>query len=240
MNSPYLGTFKMHCFNLILGYILVNHQMPRIKTNNESSKNKHLSEDQHRLLSYEKLPHFGNDALIWFIKNIWFWAIWKCAQFCVMNKLKTSLGKPQETSLVLEGDIDSSFYVASAYLSEEFFSWSIHNNTKKVEASSSEQTNLASTPSSTINPPASELEFVITSFVQSLIKLHNSMTIHGIYVWLKNIHQLDWSWIQACEQAAYEHKLLLNEHFKSLSMINEKKEDKISGGLVKFLTRKVN
>ncbi|CAF5084092.1 unnamed protein product, partial [Rotaria magnacalcarata] len=51
---------------------------------------------------------------------------------------------------------------------------------------------------------ASELEFVITSFVQSLIKLHNSMTIHGIYVWLKNIHQLDWSWIQACEQAAYE------------------------------------
>ncbi|CAF4538006.1 unnamed protein product, partial [Rotaria magnacalcarata] len=64
------------------------------------------------------------------------------------------------------------------------------------------------------------------------------MTIHGIYVWLKNIHQLDWSWIQACEQAAYEYKLLLKEHFKSLSMINEKKEDKISGGLVKFLTRK--
>ncbi|CAF4572415.1 unnamed protein product, partial [Rotaria magnacalcarata] len=49
----------------------------------------------------------------------------------------------------------SSFYVASAYLSEEFFSWSIHNNTKKVEASSSEQTNLASTPLSTINPPVS-------------------------------------------------------------------------------------
>ncbi|CAF4498838.1 unnamed protein product, partial [Rotaria magnacalcarata] len=39
----------------------------------------------------------------------------------------------------------------------------------------------------------------------------------------KNIHQLDWSWIQACEneaagnleQAAYEYKLLLNEHFKN-------------------------
>ncbi|CAF4514830.1 unnamed protein product, partial [Rotaria magnacalcarata] len=48
----------------------------------------------------------------------------------------------------------------------------------------------------------------------------------------KNIHQLDWSWIQACEhevagnleQAAYEYKLLLNEHFKSLSMMNEKKK----------------
>ncbi|CAF3334386.1 unnamed protein product [Rotaria socialis] len=77
----------------------------------------------------------------------------------------------------------------------------------------------------------SEFEFVIISFVQSLIKLHNSMTIHGIYVWLKNIHQLDWSWIQACEheaagnleQAAYEYKLFLYEHFKSRSIINEKK-----------------
>ncbi|CAF4367485.1 unnamed protein product, partial [Rotaria magnacalcarata] len=29
---------------------------------------------------------------------------------------------------------------------------------------------------------ASKLEFVITSFVHSLIKLHNSMAIHGIYV----------------------------------------------------------
>ncbi|CAF4349866.1 unnamed protein product, partial [Rotaria magnacalcarata] len=229
-------TFKMHCFNLILGYILVNHQMPRMYATTWLERLFQSCQHQHRLLSYEKLPLFGNDALIWFIKNIWFWAIWKCAQFCVMNKLKTSLGKPQETSLVLEGDIDSSFYVASAYLSEEFFSWSIHNNTKKVEASSSEQTNLASTPSSTINPPASELEFVITSFVQSPINLHNSMAIRGIYVWLKNIHQLDWSWIQAFEQAAYEYKLLLNEHFKSLSMINEKKEDKISGELVKAMS----
>ncbi|CAF4613293.1 unnamed protein product, partial [Rotaria magnacalcarata] len=49
---------------------------------------------------------------------------------------------------------------------------------------------------------------------------------------VKNILQLDWSWIQACEhevagtreQAAYEYKLLLNEHLKSLSMMNEKKK----------------
>jgi len=30
MNTPYLGTFTTHCFNLILGYILVNHQMPYV------------------------------------------------------------------------------------------------------------------------------------------------------------------------------------------------------------------
>ncbi|CAF2162875.1 unnamed protein product [Rotaria magnacalcarata] len=83
MNSPYLETFTTHCLNLILG-------------NNESSKDEHLSEGQYRLLSYEQLQNVGNNTLIWF------WAIWECAQFCVMNNLKTSLGKPQETFLALE------------------------------------------------------------------------------------------------------------------------------------------
>ncbi|CAM2723312.1 unnamed protein product [Rotaria socialis] len=263
MNSPYLGAFTTHCFNLILGYILVNHQMPRMcattwlerlfqscqrTSNNQSSKDEHLSEDQHRLLRYEKLLHFGNDAFIRFR------AIWKCARFCAMNKLKIPLGKPQETFLALEETL-------------RYFTWPIDNNTKKVEASSSEQTSCSSTSTSTINhpiilsssgeinvstdkgdwwcdlhccglllqliqvlemcmynankgvalslpqlPKTSEFEFVKVSFVQSLIKLHNSMAIHGIYGCLKNIHQLDWSWIQACErkaagnldQAAYE------------------------------------
>ena len=95
---------------------------------------------------------------------------------------------------------------------------------------------------------ASEFEFVIISFVQSLIKLHNSMAIHGIYIWLKNIHQLDWSWIQACEheaagnleQAANQYKSLLNEHFRTLPINNEIKENKLSIELIKFLTEKVD
>ena len=73
-------------------------------------------DSRHHLLTYEQLPNFGNDALVknrqMFIVQtlthvvlfqIWFWAIWETAQFCVMNKLKTSLGKPQETFLALEG-----------------------------------------------------------------------------------------------------------------------------------------
>ncbi|CAF4656439.1 unnamed protein product, partial [Rotaria sp. Silwood2] len=94
MNSSYLETFTTKCFNLILRYILVNHQMP----NNGSSKEEHSSKDHHRLFTYEQLPNFGNDALLWF------WAIWECAQFCLMNKLKIPLGKPQETFLALEGE----------------------------------------------------------------------------------------------------------------------------------------
>jgi bacterioferritin (cytochrome b1) len=34
------------------------------KSNTETSKEEQLSEDQHRLLSYEQLPNFGNDALV--------------------------------------------------------------------------------------------------------------------------------------------------------------------------------
>ena len=74
------------------------------------------------------------------------------------------------------------------------------------------------------------------------------MAIHGIYNWLKKSHQLDWSWIQACEheaaghleQAAYKYKLLLNEHFKNLSTKNETSVEKISAALVKFITQRVD
>ncbi|CAF4984071.1 unnamed protein product, partial [Rotaria magnacalcarata] len=70
------------------------------KSNNESSKDEHLSEDQHRLLNYDQLPNFGNDVL------------------------------------------------SSAYLKTlRFLAWSIDKNTKKVEASSSEQPDRSSTSS---------------------------------------------------------------------------------------------
>jgi hypothetical protein len=39
------------------------------KSNNSSSKDEQLSSDQHRLLSYEQLPNFGNDALVCLKKN---------------------------------------------------------------------------------------------------------------------------------------------------------------------------
>ena len=106
MNTPYLGTFTTHCFNLTLGYILVNHQMPYVflfsslllksfcfyrrrmyastwlerlfqscqrKSKNGSSNEDPSLERQHRLLSYEQLPNFGNDALVRLItkRSVW-------------------------------------------------------------------------------------------------------------------------------------------------------------------------
>ncbi|GFQ70201.1 hypothetical protein TNCT_391641 [Trichonephila clavata] len=34
---------------------------------------------------------------------LWFWAVWEIAQFCVVSKLRTPLGKPQETFMAIEG-----------------------------------------------------------------------------------------------------------------------------------------
>lgn len=32
----------------------------------------------------------------------WFWATWEAAQFCVLAKLRTPLGKPQDTFTMIE------------------------------------------------------------------------------------------------------------------------------------------
>lgn len=34
---------------------------------------------------------------------LWFWATWESAQYCVLNRLRTPLGKPQETFTSIEG-----------------------------------------------------------------------------------------------------------------------------------------
>ena len=36
---------------------------------------------------------------------MWWWATWEAAQFCVMAKLRTPLGKPQETFTAIESAI---------------------------------------------------------------------------------------------------------------------------------------
>lgn len=33
---------------------------------------------------------------------LWYWATWEAAQFCVLARLRTSLGKPQDTFMSIE------------------------------------------------------------------------------------------------------------------------------------------
>ncbi|CAF4577300.1 unnamed protein product, partial [Rotaria magnacalcarata] len=255
MNSPYLGTFTTHCFNLILGYILVNHQMSRMyattwlerlfqscqrQSNNESSKDEHLSEDQHRLLKTLRFFAWSIDnntkkveapsseqtngsstssssgeVNVSTDKGDWWCDLHRCGLllqlivaleklkfFCITNKSTCCEWLNRIRIPIILTALRSGQYESAA---RNFNQYLLHT-------------------CSLGQAEASEFEFVIISFVQSLIKLHNICE-----------HEAAGN----LEQAAYEYKLLLNEHFKSLLMINEKKEDKISGGLVKFLIQKV-
>ena len=40
---------------------------------------------------------------------LWFWALWECSQFFVQSKLKTPLGKPQDSFLAIESALKSYF-----------------------------------------------------------------------------------------------------------------------------------
>ena len=37
----------------------------------------------------------------------WFWATWEAAQFCVLSRLRTPLGKPQDTFTTIEAVLKS-------------------------------------------------------------------------------------------------------------------------------------
>lgn len=41
----------------------------------------------------------------YFESALLFWETWECAQYCVINKLRTTLGKPQDTFIAIEGKI---------------------------------------------------------------------------------------------------------------------------------------
>ena len=41
---------------------------------------------------------------------LWFWATWEAAQFCTLAKLRTPLGKPQDTFMSIEAALKA--YVA--------------------------------------------------------------------------------------------------------------------------------
>lgn len=53
----------------------------------------------HKMMETFRMSNFvdNNEAMLWF------WATWESAQYCVLNRLRTPLGKPQETFTSIEG-----------------------------------------------------------------------------------------------------------------------------------------
>ena len=61
----------------------------------------------------------------------WFWALWESAQFCVLAKLRTPLGKPQETFTTIEAALKA---YASALKTRRQNGEVQHNNNKGKES----------------------------------------------------------------------------------------------------------
>lgn len=55
----------------------------------------------------------GNEGMLWF------WATWEAAQYCVLNRLRTPLGKPQETFTSIEGVIKKVAIDMQSHLHED-------------------------------------------------------------------------------------------------------------------------
>ncbi|XP_064619648.1 serine/threonine-protein kinase SMG1-like isoform X2 [Lineus longissimus] len=95
-----LGTFHSHNFKTLMGYLLCNLQA---KFSEETGWLLSIFQNCQRVAERDaekedktvKLET-GNDC------EMFFWLTWEAAQFCVLTKLRTPLGKPQDTFTTIE------------------------------------------------------------------------------------------------------------------------------------------
>eukprot|EP00106_Octopus_bimaculoides_P021655 XP_014789097.1 PREDICTED: serine/threonine-protein kinase SMG1-like isoform X1 [Octopus bimaculoides] len=96
--------FHSHNFRQVMAYILQNNMPSTFGSLNwlesmffsqMSEKEEEKKDDAVTLASLVS----GNYALLWF------WSTWEAAQFCVLSRLRTPLGKPQETFTTIESVI---------------------------------------------------------------------------------------------------------------------------------------
>ncbi|WAQ96320.1 SMG1-like protein [Mya arenaria] len=100
---PPLGSFHSHNFKQVMGYLLQNQKSKVVgsqawldamfqSAQRPSSKQEWKSTDPLVIQNYiSQSPTVQ-----------WYWATWEAAQFCVLTRLKTPLGKPQETFTSIE------------------------------------------------------------------------------------------------------------------------------------------
>ncbi|KAL4241086.1 Serine/threonine-protein kinase smg1 [Mactra antiquata] len=107
-NRPPLGSFHSHNFRQVMGYLLHNTQ---VKQSGSLTWLESMYLSAQRVSS--KPDSKSADGLImqnYISKNLsvqWFWATWEAAQFCILTRLKTPLGKPQDTFTSIEAVLKS-------------------------------------------------------------------------------------------------------------------------------------
>ncbi|ESO84130.1 hypothetical protein LOTGIDRAFT_229624 [Lottia gigantea] len=103
MSRTPLGTFHSHNFRHVISFILHNTSPSQLGVLNWLQAMYHASQrsDKDTDKTYEttclQLLIDGNESLLWS------WATWEAAQFCILSRLRTPLGKPQDTFTTIEG-----------------------------------------------------------------------------------------------------------------------------------------
>ncbi|XP_067130817.1 serine/threonine-protein kinase SMG1 [Centruroides vittatus] len=101
MNRSPLSTFHSHNFKTVMTYILQG-----IEPEDKNWLYRLFYTSQH----IDKQSKLSGMLMTLMVSNnslLWFWTTWEVAQLCVLNKLRTPLGKPQETFTTIEGAIKS-------------------------------------------------------------------------------------------------------------------------------------
>ncbi|KAK3583612.1 hypothetical protein CHS0354_039435 [Potamilus streckersoni] len=108
MSRVPLGTFHSHNFRQVVAFILQSVLPRRHGSQNWLegmffSSQRSSDKQDWRQNDYPQLEeHLCSNSTLQ-----WFWATWEAAQFCVLSKLRTPLGKPQETFTSIEAVIKS-------------------------------------------------------------------------------------------------------------------------------------
>ncbi|XP_032817004.1 serine/threonine-protein kinase SMG1 isoform X1 [Petromyzon marinus] len=103
MARPASGTFHPHDFSDILAFILYG-------TLNRSGKDPWLERLYHSCQRQDKVEARASvtqQRLLRCEAALWLWAVWEAAQFTVLSKLRTPLGRAQDTFQTIEGAVRS-------------------------------------------------------------------------------------------------------------------------------------
>lgn len=95
--KPPIGSFHSHDFQMVMGFIL---------SGNFPSKEINVDWLTRLFHSCNRVQRYSETEMVQFDRCeslLWFWATWEVAQFCILSRLRTPLGRAQETFQAIEG-----------------------------------------------------------------------------------------------------------------------------------------
>ncbi|CAG5117887.1 unnamed protein product [Candidula unifasciata] len=105
MASPASGNFHSHNFRHVMAFILSGTPPSQNGSFHWLEAMYHTRQRNGKLKSQQDLTFNLTEAISNNESLQWFWATWECAQFAIVSRLRTPLGKAPETFMAIEGVI---------------------------------------------------------------------------------------------------------------------------------------